>query len=83
MAEEVEIMKGYLAAMFTGKAPSMAQVTFPQSHIIYAGSLREAHQIIEQGGYVVLHSGTVELYKASATEEVGFKMATEGLTPAF
>ena len=83
MVEERDIMKGYISAMFMGKAPSVAQVTFPQSHIIYAGSIREAHQIIQQGGYIVLDSGTVELYKASATPEVGFKIATEGLTPAF
>ena len=83
MVEERDIMKGYISAMFMGKAPSVAQVTFPQSHIIYAGSIKDAHQIIAEGGFSVLRSETVELYQASATPEVEFKIATDCLTPAF
>ena len=77
-------MKGYLSDMFTGKAPTMAQMTFPQSHIIYAESIQKANKIVKRGGYFVLCSETVvELYKASATPDIQFKTAAEGLTPVF
>ena len=46
MASEVEIMKGYLSDMFTGKAPNMAQMTFPQSHIMHAESIKKEQRKI-------------------------------------
>ena len=55
--EEMKIMKGHISALFTGRAPVNPPVTFPQSHIIYAGSISQAHEIIEKGGYFVIDSG--------------------------
>ena len=81
--EEMRIMKGHISGLFTGRAPVKPPVTFPQSHIIYAGSISQAHKIIEEGGYFVIDSGEVEMYKASAAPDVEFKIATEGLTPVF
>ena len=81
--EEMEIMKGHISALFTGRVPFKPPATFPQSHIIYAGSIRQANEIIEKGGYFVISSGDVEMYKASAAPDVEFKIATEGLTPVF
>ena len=52
--EEMEIMKGHISALFTGRVPFKPPVTFPQSHIIYADSIHHAHEIIEKGGYTLL-----------------------------
>ena len=79
----MQIMKGHISAMFSGKASLKPPVTFPQSHIIYAGSIQQAHEIIKKGGYFVVSSEDVQLFKASATPDVIFKIATDGLTPAF
>ena len=79
----MHIMKGHILAMFTGGAPFEPSVTFPQSHIIYAGSIHEAHKIIKEGGYFVVNSKDVQFFKASATPGVNFKIATDRLTPAF
>ena len=79
----MQIMKGHISAMFSGKASLKLPVTFPQSHIIYAGSIQQAHEIIKKGGYFVVSSEDVQLFKASATPDVIFKIATDGLTPAF
>ena len=81
--EEMKIMKGHISTMFSGKAPLKPPVTFPQSHIIYAGSIHQAHKIIQKGGYFVVSSEDVQLFKASATPDVDFKTATDRLTPAF
>ena len=48
-------MKGHILAMFTGGARFEPPVTFPQSHIIHAGSIHEAHKIIKEGGYFVVN----------------------------
>ena len=79
----MHIMKGHILAMFTGEAPFEPPVTFPQSHIIYAGSVHQAHEIINEGGYFVVNSKDVQFFKASATPDVHFKNATDRLTPAF
>ena len=79
----MNIMKGHILAMFTGEAPFEPPVTFPQSHIIYAGSIHQAHQIIKEGGYFVVNSEDVQFFKASATPDIKFKTATDRLTPAF
>ena len=52
--EEMNIMKGHILAMFTGEAPFEPTVPFPQSHIIYAGSIHQANKIIKEGGYHLL-----------------------------
>ena len=83
MAEEMNNLKGYVRAMFAGKVPFDPPVTFPQSHIIHASSLRQAHEIIKHGGYFVVSKDDVQLFKASASPEVNFKCATDGKTPAF
>ena len=80
--EEMEIMKGHISALFTGRVPFKPPVTFPQSHIIYADSIHQAHEIIEKCGYVVI-GGEVQLFKASASPDIDFKSATDGLTPVF
>ena len=76
-------MKGHILAMFTGEAPFEPPVTFPQSHIIHAGSVHQAHKIIKEGGYFVVSSEDVQFFKASATPDIDFKIATDSLTPAF
>ena len=81
--EEMRIMKGHISGLFTGRAPVKPPVTFPQSHIIYADSIHHAHEIIEKGGYVVIGSEEVQLFKASASPDIDFKNATDGLTPVF
>ena len=81
--DEMKIMKGHILAMFTGEAPFMPPVTFPQSHIMYADSIQQAHKIIKEGGYFVVSSDDVQFFKASATPDVNFKVATDRLTPAF
>ena len=68
--------------MFMGKATPVAPVTFPQGHIIHAGSIHQAHEI-KKGGYFVVGSEEVQLFKASATPDFSFKIATVKLTPAF
>ena len=83
MAEEMNRLKDYVRAMFTGKVPFDPPVTFPQSHIIHASSLRDAHEIIKQGGYFVVSKEDVQLFQASASPEVNFEFATKGKTPAF
>ena len=83
MAEEMNKLKDYVRAMFAGKVPFDPPVTFPQSHIIHASSLRQAHEIIKHGGYFVVSKDDVQLFKASASPEVNFKCATDGKTPAF
>ena len=83
MEEELNIMKGHILALFTGKAPFKPPVTFPQSHIMYADSIHQAHKIIKEGGYFVVSSDNVQLFKASAAPDVKFKGATDRLTPAF
>ena len=81
--DEMKIMKGHILAMFNGEAPFEPPVTFPQSHIIYAGSIHEAHKIIKEGGYFVVNGEDVQFFKASATPDINFKIATDSLTPAF
>ena len=83
MAEEMNKLKDYVRAMFAGKVPFDPPVTFPQSHIIHASSLRQAHEIIKHGGYFVVSKDDVQLFKASASPEVNFKCATKGKTAAF
>ena len=73
MAEEMNRLKDYVRAMFTGKVPFDPPVTFPQSHIIYASSLRLAYDIIKQGGYFVVSKEDVQLFQASASPEVNFE----------
>ena len=79
----MNIMKGHILDMFTGEAPFEPPVTFPQSHIIHAGSIHQAHEIIKKGGYFVVSSEDVQMFKASATPDLVFKIATDRLTPAF
>ena len=79
----MNIMKGHILAMFNGEAPFKPPVTFPQSHIICADSIQQAHKIIKEGGYFVVSSDDVQFFKASATPDVDFKIATDRLTPAF
>ena len=83
MAEEMNNIKGYVRAMFAGKVPFDPPVTFPQSHIIHASSLRQAHEIIKQGGYFVISKEDIQLFQASTSPEVNFKFATKGKTAAF
>ena len=83
MAEEMNNLKGYVRAMFAGKVPFDPPVTFPQSHIIYASSLRHAYDIIKQGGYFVVSKEDIQLFQASTSPEVNFKFATKGKTAAF
>ena len=83
MAEEMNRLKDYVRAMFTGKVPFDPPVTFPQSHIIHASSLRDAHEIIKQGGYFVVSKEDIQLFQASTSPEVNFKFATKGKTAAF
>ena len=83
MVEEMNTLKDYVRAMFTGKVPFDPPVTFPQSHIIHASSLRDAHEIIKQGGYFVVSKDDVQMFKASASPEINFKFATKDKTPAF
>ena len=83
MVEEMDSLKDYVRAMFTGKVPFDPPVTFPRSHIIYASSLRNAHEIIKQGGYFVVSKEAVQVFQASTSPEVSFKFATEGKTAAF
>ena len=79
----MNIMKGHILAMFTGEAPFEPPVTFPQSNIMYASSIHEAHKIIKEGGYFVVNSKDVQFFKASATPDIHFNFATNRLTPAF
>ena len=83
MAEEMNNLKGYVRAMFAGKVPFDPPVTFPQSHIIHASSLCQAHEIIKQGGYFVIRKEDIQLFQASTSPEVNFKFATKGKTAAF
>ena len=83
MAEEMDNLKDYVRAMFAGKVPFDPPVTFPQSHIIYASSLRHAYDIIKQGGYFVVSKEDIQLFQASTSPEVNFKFATKGKTAAF
>ena len=77
-------LRDHLGSMFTGHVlPRCPTITFPQSSIIYADSLQQAHKILKDQGYFVVSSEEVELFKASANEEINFKSATKGLTPAF
>ena len=85
MAKEMNTLKGYVSAMFTGKVPfDPPGVTFPQSHMIHAGSIRQAHEIIKEGGYFVVSKDDIQLFKASTSQaEVNFEFATGGKTAAF
>ena len=85
IAKEMNTLKGYVGAMFTGRAPlDPPGVTFPQSHMIHAGSIRQAHEIIKEGGYFVVSKDDIQLFKASTSQaEVNFQFATEGKTAAF
>ena len=77
-------LRDHLGSMFTGQVlPRCPTITFPQSSIIYADSLQQAHKILKDQGYFVVSSEEVELFKASANQEINFKSATKGLTPAF
>ena len=77
-------LRDHLGSMFTGHVlPRCPTITFPQSSIIYADSLQQAHRILKDQGYFVVSSEEVELFKASANQEINFKSATKGLTPAF
>ena len=76
-------LKEHLTALFTGKAPFDPPVTFPQSHIIYAENIRQAQEIIKEGGYFVLSQKDVQFFSASATPGIDFKFATAGKTPAY
>ena len=77
----MEIMEGCISAMFIGKATPVTPLTFPQSHIIYAGSIHQAHEIKKCGYFV--GSEEVQLFKVSAAPHFSFKIATVKLTPAF
>ena len=76
-------LKEHLTALFTGKEPFDPPVTFPQSHIIYAENIRQAQDIIKEGGYFVLSQKDVQFFSASATPGIDFKFATAGKTPAY
>ena len=76
-------LKVHLTALFTGKEPFDPPVTFPQSHIIYAENIRQAQDIIKEGGYFVLSQKDVQFFSASATPGIDFKFATAGKTPAY
>ena len=76
-------LKDNLEVMFSGKVLFQPTTTFPQSHIIYADSILRAHEIIKQGGYFVVRNEDIHMFKASATPEIHFKTAAEGLTPVF
>ena len=80
--EEMNIMKGHILVMFSGEARSEPPVTFPQS-CRQAGSIHQAHKIIKEGGYFVVNGEDVQFFKASATPDINFKIATDSLTPAF
>ena len=85
IAKEMNTLKGYVGAMFTGRVPlDPPGVTFPQSHMIHAGSIRQAHEIIKDGGYFVVNKDDIQLFKASTSQaEVNFQFATECKTAAF
>ena len=85
MVEEMNTLKGYVRAMLTGRAPfDPPGVTFPKSHMIHAGSIRQAHEMIKDGGYFVVSKDAIQLFKASTSQaEVNFQFATEGKTAVF
>ena len=85
MVEEMNTLKGYVRAMLTGRAPfDPPGVTFPKSHMIHAGSIRQAHEMIKDGGYFVVSKDDIQLFKASTSQaEVNFQFATEGKTAVF
>ena len=85
MVEEMNNLKGYVRAMLTGRVPfDPPGVTFPKSHLIHAGSIRQAHEIIKDGGYFVVSKDDIQLFKASTSQaEVNFQFATEGKTAVF
>ena len=85
MVEEMNTLKGYVRAMLTGRAPfDPPGVNFPKSHMIHAGSIRQAHEIIKDGGYFVVSKDAIQLFKASTSQaEVNFQFATEGKTAVF
>ena len=84
IVKEMDTLKGYIRAMLHGRVPFDPPVTFPQSHILYADSIRHAHEIIKKGGYFVVSKDDIQYFKASRSQsEVNFQFATKSKTAAF